>query len=62
MTAAFTESVVEHIALAWLESSGWVIAHGPDIAPNTAECDGYGEAVPAQRLVAHAHLRRPAVK
>ena len=31
---AFTESVVEQAALAWLESAGWRIAHGPDIAPD----------------------------
>ena len=27
-----TEAVVEDAALAWLESLGWTIAHGPDIA------------------------------
>ena len=30
---AFTESIVEDAALAWLESLGWSVAHGPDIAP-----------------------------
>ena len=30
---AFTESTVEAAALAWLESSGWRVAHGPGIAP-----------------------------
>jgi len=29
----FTESTVEDAALAWLESTGWQIAHGSDIAP-----------------------------
>jgi len=29
----FSESVVEDAALAWLESTGWNVAHGPDIAP-----------------------------
>ena len=29
---AFTESVVEDAALAWLESLGYTILHGPDIA------------------------------
>lgn len=29
---AFTESVVEQAALAWLESLGWQIAHGPDVS------------------------------
>ena len=31
---AFSESVVEDAALAWLEAIGWRIAHGPDIAPD----------------------------
>ena len=31
----FTESTVENAALTWLESLGWSIAHGPDIAPDT---------------------------
>jgi hypothetical protein len=30
---SFTESIVEQAALAWLESLGWQIAHGPEIAP-----------------------------
>ena len=36
----FTESTVEEAALAWLESIGWQVAHGPDIAPDmpAAEC------------------------
>lgn len=29
----FTESVVEEAALAWLESLGYAIKHGPDISP-----------------------------
>ena len=28
----FTESVVEDAALGWLESLGYVVLHGPDIA------------------------------
>jgi plasmid maintenance system killer protein len=49
---AFTESVVEEAALAWLESAGWRIAHGADIAPDmpAAERQNYGEVVLAQRL------------
>lgn len=48
----FTESVVEDAALAWLESAGWRIAHGPGIAPDTpaAERREYGEVLLAQRL------------
>ena len=40
----FTEYEVEEAALAWLESVGWSVAHGPDIAPGTlgAERDDYG--------------------
>ena len=49
---AFTESVVEQAALAWLESVGWRVAHGPDIAPDmpAAERSDYGQVVLAQRL------------
>ena len=50
--ASFTESVVEQAALAWLESLGWSVAHGPDIAPDTtgAERADYGEVLLARRL------------
>lgn len=33
MNRTFTESTVEQAALAWLGSTGWAVAHGPDIAP-----------------------------
>ena len=29
-----TESEVEAAALKWLESTGWSLGHGPDIAPD----------------------------
>ena len=29
----FTESVVEDAALAWIESLGYAVKHGPEIAP-----------------------------
>ena len=47
-----TESDVEQVALEWLASVGWKVAHGPDIAPDTpsAERTDYGEVVLAQRL------------
>ena len=47
-----TESDVEQVALDWLASVGWQVAHGPDIAPDTpgAERPDYGEVVLAQRL------------
>lgn len=50
--AAFTESIVEAAALAWLEAIGWPVAHGPDIAPDmlTAERRDYGEVVLGTRL------------
>ena len=52
MTARFTESVVEDAALAWLESLGYAILHGPEIAPGEpfAERDDYGEVVLESRL------------
>ena len=48
----FTESTVEDAALAWLESLGWNVAHGPDIAPDTpgTERSDYGAVVLEQRL------------
>ena len=44
---ALTESTVEDAALAWLESLGWDIAHGPDLAPDTpgAERGDYAAVV-----------------
>lgn len=50
--AGLTESVAEEAALAWLESVGWRIAHGPEIAPDVpaAERRDYVEVVQSQRL------------
>jgi type I restriction enzyme, R subunit len=47
-----TESVVEKAGLAWLESIGWQVVHGPDVAPDmpAAERRDYGEVVLSQRL------------
>ena len=47
-----TESEVEQAAFNWLESLGWSVAHGPDIAPDTpgAERADYGQVVLEQRL------------
>ena len=47
-----TESTVEDAALAYLESLGWGIAYGPDIAPDTpgAERADYGDVVLGRRL------------
>ena len=51
-TAAFTESGVEDAALEWLESLGWKVAHGPNIAPHAegAERTDYREVVLKHRL------------
>ena len=48
----FTESEVEAAALEWLEALGWSVAHGPDIAPDTArpERSDYTEVVLQLRL------------
>ena len=50
--SALSESTVEDAALAWLESTGWQVVHGPDIAPETAgaERSSYAEVVLDQRL------------
>jgi len=48
----FPESIVEDAALAWLESLGWIIKHGPEIAPGQlwAERVDFGQAVLQDRL------------
>ncbi|HXG41121.1 MAG TPA: type I restriction endonuclease subunit R [Dehalococcoidia bacterium] len=48
----FTECELESAALSWLESLGWAIRHGPEIAPGEpyAERDDYREVVLKQRL------------
>ena len=50
--STLTESTVEQAALAWLESHGWNVAHGPDIAPDTTgtERTDYGEVLLARRF------------
>ncbi len=47
-----TESVVEQAALAWLESLGWEVRNGAEIAPGGpgAERDDYPQVALAQRL------------
>ncbi|MGQ0511716.1 MAG: type I restriction endonuclease subunit R [Betaproteobacteria bacterium] len=49
---AFSESVVEQATLAWLESIGWVVRNGADIAPGepAAERSDYSHVILAQRL------------
>jgi len=50
--SAFGESVVEAAALAWLESIGWQVRNGTEIAPGepAAERDDYSQVLLAQRL------------
>ena len=50
--ASLSESTVEAVALDWLASLGWAVAHGPDIAPYTpaAERADYGAVVLGERL------------
>ena len=54
MTIAFTESVVEEAALAWLESLGYSVLHGPDITagePGAERSDpNYRDVVLERRL------------
>jgi len=54
MPQQFTESIVEDAALAWLESLGYTIKHGPEIAPGElfAERENYAQAVLAAGLMA----------
>ncbi|MCL6512679.1 MAG: DEAD/DEAH box helicase family protein, partial [Anaerolineae bacterium] len=50
--SGLNESTVESAALAWLEATGWRIAHGPEIAPDGlfAERRDFGQVVLEQRL------------
>jgi len=59
VTAALSESVVEDAALAWLESLGYAVKHGPDITPggdtltltlSQWERDNYSQVVLENRL------------
>ena len=51
-SATFTESDLEYATLEWLGDLGWVLAHGPNIAPHAAgsERTDYGEVVLDNRL------------
>ena len=50
--STFAESDVEQAALDWLEDLGWHVAHGPDVAPESAGAEraDYGRVVLEQRL------------
>ena len=48
----FSEPVVEEAAITWLESLGWTVKHGPEIAPGelAAERADFGQVVLERRL------------
>ena len=39
MSQAFTESIVEEAALAWLENLGWWVWHDLEIAPGESKAE-----------------------
>lgn len=39
MSPTFVESTVECAALDWLESLGWTVKHGPEIAPGEPDAE-----------------------
>jgi type I restriction enzyme R subunit len=63
MTTPFTESVVEQAALDWLESLGYTILSGPEIAPGeaSAERGDYGQVILEGRLRQALHRLNPNV-
>ncbi len=52
MPSSYTESILEHAGLEWLEDLGYEIAFGPDIAPDgdTPERASFQDAVLIERL------------
>ena len=50
--SGINEGVSEEAALAWLRDLGWVVAYGPDIAPDTPDSEraDYGQVVLERRL------------
>ena len=54
MSERFTESIIEQAALSWLESVGYLVLSGPEIAPGEA----MAEREAAQELVEDDHDRR----
>ena len=56
-----SEFTVETATLGWLETLGWDVAHGPDIAPYTvgSERDDYGEVVLHRRLRENLAILNP---
>ncbi len=63
MSAGCSESIIEQAAMAWLESLGYLILSGPEIAPGeaAAERDNYGQVVLERRLRQALQRLNPAV-
>jgi type I restriction enzyme R subunit len=63
MSTRFAESAVEQAALAWLESLGYTILYGPDIAPGVlfAEREDYAQVILERRLLQALHRLNPQV-
>ena len=61
MIPAFTESVVEQAALAWLESAGWQVRNGAELrlgrTPTLRCCDAAQPARPLSAPRANARRR-----
>jgi hypothetical protein len=47
----FTESIIEQAALAWLEATGWRVAHGPEITSTS-------DALIPTHTPSHSHRER----
>ena len=62
-SSGFTESISDPAALAWLESIGYTILSGPEIAPGeaAAEREHYGQVVLEGRLREALRRLNPAV-
>ncbi len=45
MNRTFTESVVEQAAMAWLESTGWLVRNGASIAPGEPAAEREGAVI-----------------
>lgn len=59
----FNESIVEDAALNWFGELGYVVAHGPHMAPGepAAERDSFGEVVLVGRLRTAIRRLNPAI-
>ncbi len=52
LSQGITESIVEEAALTCLENLGWIVKHGPEIAPGelASERTEFGQVILTQRL------------